>query len=157
MSTSTKTGLPSRVKRVNSPVIVAIRTIHALRTTQARLNRRRAKLSGEADARVRVFRSFDLFQQNRFTYAARGGYSLARHVKSSSWSLWVRRQGGRPTNRPRRRWVPWRRRATRRRRRVSLTLDPLEGVVTKTGSGWITVKFEFGGVDNFRADELRVL
>ena len=41
--------------------------------------------------------------------------------------------------------------------RVSLTLDPLEGVVTKTGSGWYTVKFEFGGVDNFRADELRVL
>ena len=40
--------------------------------------------------------------------------------------------------------------------RVSLTLDPLEGVVTKTGSGWYTVKFEFG-VDNFRADELRVL
>ena len=38
--------------------------------------------------------------------------------------------------------------------RVSLTLDPLEGVVTKTGSGWYTVKFEFGGVDNFRADEL---
>ena len=28
---------------------------------------------------------------------------------------------------------------------------------TKTGSGWYTVKFEFGGVDNFRADELRVL
>ena len=41
--------------------------------------------------------------------------------------------------------------------RVTLTLDPLEGVVTKTGSGWYTVKFEFGGVDNFRADELRVL
>ena len=41
--------------------------------------------------------------------------------------------------------------------RVSLTLDPLEGVVTKTGSGWITVKFEFGGVDNFRHDELRLL
>jgi len=41
--------------------------------------------------------------------------------------------------------------------RVSLTLDPLESVVTKTGSGWYTVKFEFGGVDNFRADELRVL
>ena len=41
--------------------------------------------------------------------------------------------------------------------RVSLTLDPLEGVVTKTGSGWYTVKFEFGGVDNFRADELLVL
>ena len=40
---------------------------------------------------------------------------------------------------------------------LSLTLDPLEGVVTKTGSGWYTVKFEFGGVDNFRADELRVL
>ena len=40
---------------------------------------------------------------------------------------------------------------------VELTLDPLEGVVTKTGSGWVTVKFEFGGVDNFRADELRVL
>ena len=38
--------------------------------------------------------------------------------------------------------------------RVTLTLDPLEGVVTKTGSGWYTVKFEFGGVDNFRADEL---
>ena len=41
--------------------------------------------------------------------------------------------------------------------RVTLTLDPLEGVVTKTGSGWYTVKFEFGGVDNFRADELLVL
>ena len=41
--------------------------------------------------------------------------------------------------------------------RVELTLDPLEGVVTKTGSGWYTVKFEFGGVDNFRADELCVL
>ena len=41
--------------------------------------------------------------------------------------------------------------------RVTLTLDPLEGVVTKTGSGWITVKFEFGGVDNFRHDELRLL
>ena len=37
--------------------------------------------------------------------------------------------------------------------RVELTLDPLEGVVTKTGSGWVTVKFEWG-VDNFRADEL---
>ena len=36
---------------------------------------------------------------------------------------------------------------------VKLTLDPLEGVVTKTGSGWVTVKFEWG-VDNFRADEL---
>ena len=37
--------------------------------------------------------------------------------------------------------------------RVELTLDPLQGVVTKTGSGWVTVKFEWG-VDNFRADEL---
>ena len=37
--------------------------------------------------------------------------------------------------------------------RVELTLDPLEGVVTKTGSGWVTVKFDWG-VDNFRADEL---
>ena len=37
--------------------------------------------------------------------------------------------------------------------RVELTLDPLQGVVTKTGSGWVTVKFEWG-VDNFLADEL---
>ena len=41
--------------------------------------------------------------------------------------------------------------------RVELTLDPLQGVVTKRANGWITVKFEFGGVDNFRTDELRLL
>ena len=53
--------------------------------------------------------------------------------------------------------LPKRRKIIKVGDRVTLTLDPLEGVVTKTGSGWYTVKFEFGGVDNFRADELRVL
>ena len=114
-----------------------------MRTTQTSVNRRRAKTLREADTRVRVFRSF--------ARSSKTGLRTQVDLRAATFAgSYQDADDDDVAPLPKRRKISV-------GDRVSLTLDPLEGVVTKTGSGWYTVKFEFGGVDNFRADELRVL
>ena len=39
--------------------------------------------------------------------------------------------------------------------RVTLALDDEDGIVTKIGGGWISVKLDDGTVEKFRSTELR--